>query len=116
MGNKYDLKGQAGAVGPGAHAHGLNFNQHWKQYSSEIDLNRLAGELSKLRDSLKQKSDEPGHYRAIAEVSEAEVASQANDGPKALEHLKKAGKWAFSVAENNGTTVAAEALKKAMDL
>jgi hypothetical protein len=116
MGDKYDIKGQTGAVGPGAHAHDLNFNQLWNQYPSEIDLKQLAGELSNLRDSLIQKADEPEHYRAIAEVSEAEAASQANDGSKALEHLKKAGKWAFSVAENIGTTIAAEALKKAMGL
>lgn len=115
-GDKYNIQGQTGTVGPGAHAHDLNINQLWNKYSSEIDLKQLAGDLSNLRDSLIKKADEPEHYRAIAEVSEAEDASQANDGPKALEHLKKAGKWAFSVAENIGTTIAAEALKKAMGL
>ena len=112
----YKTQGQTGAVGPGAHAHDINFNQLWNQYSSKIDLKQLAEELSNLRDSLIQKADEPEHYRAIAEVSEAETSAKDSNGPKVLKHLKKAGKWAFSVAENIGTTIAAEALKKAMGL
>ena len=116
MGDRYDIKGQTGAVDPGAHAEHINFTQLWNQVSSDIDLGKLAEELSQLIGDLKQQAGEADHYRAIAEISEAESAAKDNNGSKALEHLKNAGKWAFSVAENIGTTIAAEALKKAMGL
>jgi hypothetical protein len=116
MGDKYNIKGQTGAVGPGAQAHDINFNQVWNQVSSDIDLKQLEGDLSQLRQAMKKEAETLEHDTAVGEIAAAEVAAQANKGPKALEHLKKAGKWAFSVAENIGTTIAAEALKKAMGL
>lgn len=116
MGDKYKIKGQTGAVGPGAAAHDMTFNQIWNQVSPEIDMRQLSDELSQLRQGMKKESETLEHDTAIGEIAAAEIATQANDGPKALEHLKKAGKWAFNVAENIGTTIAAEALKKAMGL
>lgn len=116
MGDQYNIQGQTGAVGPGAHAHDLNFNQLWNQYSSEIDVAKLADELYQVRQAMKKESETLEHDTAVGEIAAAETAAKDNDGPKALEHLKKAGKWAFSVAENIGTTIAAEVLKKAIGL
>ena len=38
MGDTYEIKGQAGAVGPGSHAHDINFNQAWNDISKNVDI------------------------------------------------------------------------------
>lgn len=115
MGDKYNV-GQAGAVGPNSHAHDMNFNQIWMQLDEEYDLEKLADELSILRLAMKEKSTQPDHDIAIGEVSYAENAAREGDGPKSLEHLKKAGSWAFDIATKIGVTVAATALKLSLGL
>jgi hypothetical protein len=114
MGDKYEIKGQVGAVGPGAHAHDMSFNQLWQKASSEIDLIKLAEELEQLRLELRKEATTPEHDASIGEIAAAELAAKDDKGPKALEHLKKAGKWTLVVAEKIGTTVAATALKTAL--
>lgn len=46
--------GQAGAVGPDAHAHDMTFNQVGDQSAAKIDLPTLARELALLRTALKK--------------------------------------------------------------
>jgi len=116
IGDAYNINGPTGAVGPQASAYDINFNQLWGEVSSEIDLPKLAEDLLQLRQELKEKAKEDEHYRAIAEVEEAEIAAKEGKGPKALEHLKNAGKWTFSVAEKIGTSLATAALKTALGL
>ncbi len=108
--------GQAGAVGPHSHAHDMTFNQIWNQVSKEIDLSDLTKELSLLRIQLKKEAAEAEHDAAIGEIASAEVAAKEGDGPKAMEHLAKAGKWAFDIATKIGVAVAAAALKSALGL
>lgn len=115
MGDKYTV-GQAGAVGLSSHAHDMTFNQIWNQASSSTDLSVLANELAQLRTNLKGQSTEPDHDVAVGEIASAEVAAQKRDGPTAMKHLARAGKWALDVATKIGVPVAAEALKKAMGL
>jgi hypothetical protein len=113
MGDKY-VAGQAGAMGPNAHAHDITFNQMWNQLGGGIDLSELASELETLRATLKDQATAPDHDLAVGEVAAAEIAAKGGDGPKALEHLKKAGGWALGVATAIGTTVAAAAIKVAL--
>lgn len=115
MGDKYTV-GQAGAVGPGSHAHDMAFNQIWKQTGDAIDLSVLASELPELRSKLKEEATDAEHDAAIGEVASAEVAAKKGDGPAVMEHLAKAGKWAFEVATKIGVTVSAAALKTALGL
>ncbi len=51
MRDKYDVKGQNGAVGAVAHAHDMTFNQIWNENKTDIDLPALAVELSKGLDN-----------------------------------------------------------------
>lgn len=108
--------GQAGAMGPGAHAHDMTFQQVWNQSKGDIDLQKLAGDLSDLRSAMKAKATTPEDDAAVGAVAAAETAAKGGDGPKALAHLKSAGKWAFDIATKVGTTVAAAALKTALGL
>jgi hypothetical protein len=116
MGNRYHAEGQIGAVGPNAHVHDISFNQQWNQAKKDIDLPQLAQELSVLLPELGKKATEPEHYIAAGEVAQAEKESRANNGPKALEHLARAGKWAFQVSTDIGVQVASAALKVALGL
>ena len=113
VGDKYTV-GQAGAVGPHASAHDISFTQVWNQAGGDINLPALKGELTSLRAAMKEKSTEPEHDIAVAEVASAEVAAAQGDGPKVLEHLARAGRWALSVAVAIGTAVAAAAIKTAI--
>jgi hypothetical protein len=115
MGDKYEA-GQVGAMGPGAHAHDMNFNQVWNQFGHGIDLLSLAGELSKLRAELKKKTTDPEHDIAVGSLAIAEQAAKKGDGSKTLEYLAKAGKWALDSATQIGATVAAEAIKKSLGI
>ena len=106
--------GQVGAMGHGAHAHDMTFNQVWNQASQTIDLPALAGELDALRKALRQEATEPEHDVAVANVAMAQKAAKENDGPKAMEYLSTAGKWALDIAAKIGVPIAIEALKSAM--
>lgn len=114
MGDKYITSGQVGAVGPNAHAHDLNFTQIWKQTSSEIDLAALSQQLSRLREHLRTEAHQPEQDVAVAAVANAEVAAKNGDGPKTMEWLSKAGKWALDAATKIGVGVATAALKAAL--
>jgi hypothetical protein len=105
--------GQAGAVGPNAHAHDMTFQQ--VQPQSSIDLPRLAEELAKLHAAMKRESEGTREQdKAIVAVGDAEETASKGDGPTTLQHLKAAGKWTLEVAEKIGVPLAVEAMKRMM--
>jgi hypothetical protein len=106
--------GQAGAVGPAAHAHDMNFNQIWKEHVDSIDLPTLASDLTKLTKALRAKADDPEHQIAIGNVAAAKKAAESGDGPKVLQYLRSAGAWALTVAEEITAKIAVEAITAAM--
>ena len=115
MHDQYKI-GQAGAVGPEAHAHDMTFNQIWNESSGNIDIAQLARELTDLRNSLSKEASEPAHYMALGEVAAAEKAASEGNGPKALEHLKNAGSWVWDVATKIGVGVATAAAKTSLGI
>jgi hypothetical protein len=116
--DKYNIEqSQVGAVGPGAHAHDMNFHQVWNRSSDQIgDLAKLADELEQLRVALRQRAQTAEEDGAVYAVAQAEVAAKKGEGPKALEHLNMAGKWALDVAKSIGVTIAAAAIRAALGL
>ena len=113
MGDKYQA-GQAGAMGPGAHAHHMSFQQIWNQNSDTIDIGQLESELVELRTALATEASDPEHQIAIGSIAAAEKAAAAGNGAKSLEYLKSGGKWALTIAEKIGVPVATAALKAAL--
>lgn len=113
--DRYEI-GQAGAVGPGAHAENMVFNQIWNKSAQQIDLQQLALELTSLREALSKEASKQDHYIALGSVAAAEKAAQNGDGPKALEHLKTAGAWVWDVGTKIGIGVATAAAKSALGL
>lgn len=113
MGDRYDVQGQAAAVGPHAHVHDATFNQIWSQSAEDIDLPELAIELERLRAALRAEATTPDNDQVVADIGQAELAAKNGDGPKAMRYLRSAGKWAFGVATSIGVTVAAAAIKAA---
>jgi len=105
--------GQAGAVGPHAHAEHVTFNQP-TAVLNEIDLDRLADELAEIRKAMRRDGTTLEHDVALSEVAKAEQAARDKQPRSAVQYLKAAGEWALDVATKLGTSVAAEALKQAM--
>jgi deferrochelatase/peroxidase EfeB len=105
--------GQAGAVGPNAHAHDMTFQQ--VQNQGAIDLPRLAEELARLRAAMKEETEGTAEQdEAIGAVAAAGKAAGQGDDRTMLRHLKTAGAWTLGIAEKIGVAVAAEAIKRAM--
>lgn len=115
MGDNYSA-GQAGAMGPGATASGMTFQQIWNQMQGTLDLPKLARDLETLQSALRAEAKEPDHEIAIGAIAAAGAAAKQGNGAKALEYLKKAGRWSFDVASKIGTDLAAAAIKASMGL
>src|SRR5215475_9496171 len=80
-----------------------NASQH---AASQLDLPKLAAELQLLRNALRREATDREHDAAVVAVGDAEQAAQQGNGLAVLEHLKKAGKWAFDVATKIGVSIA----------
>jgi hypothetical protein len=112
---KYKITGgQQGAVGDGATA--SYFNQVWTTNGAQINLAQLATELAALRSALDAHVKDETHRTAANEVALAEQSAKAGDGPRVLEHLKKAGAWFWDVATKIGIGVATAEAKTALGL
>lgn len=107
---------QVGAMGPNAHAHDMTFNQIWNQIERSINLDDLAREISTLYTKMKSEVSEPHEEAACEAIATAEIAARKGDGPQVLHSLAKAGTWALNTAQEIGTTLAAEVIKKALGL
>ncbi|MEP3479031.1 MAG: hypothetical protein ABJZ55_07285 [Fuerstiella sp.] len=110
MGDTYNAQ-QAGAIGPGAHAHHMSFQQIWTTTEAEIDLPQLATELKALATSMAAEASNPEHQVAIGNVQAAAAAAERGDGPKTIEYLKAAGKWTFDTATKIGIGTAIATIK-----
>lgn len=115
IGDTYQT-GQAGAIGPNAHAHDMELSQTWNYLEGSIDLAQLAEELSKLRQEMKKEAVEVEQDIAVVEIGKAEQAARVGDGSRMLQHLKSAGKSALDVGTKIGTTLAVEVIKDSMGL
>ena len=107
-GDTYSISGQAGAVGPGAHAHDNTF----QQVQGGIDLPKFAEELGRLRAAMKGEATGTREQdKAIGAVADAEEAAVKGDGTAALRCFKGAGTWALGIAEKIGVPVLIEVAK-----
>jgi hypothetical protein len=116
MGDKYEVSGQAGAVGPGSQVHDNTFSQLVNKLDPSIDLTRLAVELAALCQAMSAEAKEADQFIAIGEIAKAEKAAETKDSPKVAEHLKSAGKWALDTATKIGVSVAAKAIEQSLGM
>jgi hypothetical protein len=58
MGDKYTVSGQAGAVGPQAHAHDITFSGVWNQLEKSVDIAQLAEQLGQLHAAMEREASE----------------------------------------------------------
>lgn len=115
MGDIYSA-GQVGAQGPNAHAEGMVFNQIWLKNKDDFNTEKLIGELSLLRSTLKNEAETAEQLSELGAVANAEIEMKKNNGSKALEWLSKTGKWPLGVAEKIGVSIASAAIKTSMGL
>ena len=107
---------QAGAVGPNARAQEISLEQRETLISKQIDLRALAQELDALYQVAKRQEDWQGKQEELASLADAAKAASAGDGIGVVEHLRKAGRWTFDLANGVGSSVAATAISKAIGL
>jgi hypothetical protein len=115
MGNKINLSNSTVGV-IGDHAQNVTVTQAWNNFSSNINLVELADQLRRLGEALGNEAKEPSQKLAVGAIAAAEQSARDKDGPKVLEYLKTAGKWAFDVAEKIGVELAKDAIKVALGL
>jgi len=111
-GGKYEIPGQAGAVGPHAKAEVNSFTQLGAQPGDKIDLQRLAAELSTLGRTLFERANRTDAVIAAQRVQEAEAAANQSDEAKLSYALSEVGTIALSTAKELGTEVAALAIRR----
>lgn len=117
MGDKYEISGQAGAVGPNANAHDMTFNQLVNHLEKSVDWTELAKQLSELRQEIAKREDQsPQTAIALGKVAEAEVAATEKNSPKVIESLKAAGKWTLDFAKEVGKDLVVDIIKQSMGM
>ena len=89
------------------------YDRTWRDLQN-CDTESLAMELARLRAELEVQATDDRYKYADAAIRAAQLAAQGDDGPAALSHLARVGKWVLPVATKIGTTVAAAAIKAAM--
>ena len=109
------ITNKAGAVGPHATASNTTFIEG-APLSHGGDLAVLADELGRLKIALRGAANDTGQLESLVAVSSAEDAARSGDGATAMAKLKAAGSWAWDTATKIGVSVAAEAIKKAVEL
>jgi len=57
---------------------------------------------------MEQRAKGPEDYVAAGNVAQARASALANDGPKVIEHLKAAKKWAMPLVAEVGVALVAE--------
>ena len=87
--------------------------QQVHQYAN-VDLGQLTSELAQLKTAMLAQASKPEHFKAIAEVVEAEQAAAEGDKSKTIEGLKKAGKWVLDVGEKLALKTVETVVKTAM--
>ena len=111
MGDTYHVQ-QAVAVGPQATANNTTLIQN--NSTNSINYEELANQLSKLRNEMRKASITAEHDESLGAIAAAEKAVHDKNIVTANKHLKKAGTWALSVAENLGISLAIKLIEKAL--
>jgi hypothetical protein len=88
----------------------------WNETQPQIDLQVLADELARLKNSQQKTATTPEQREALTHIASAEAAAKENDGPKTLAFLSKAGSWALETAKDIGVKLAVEAISKSLNL
>ncbi|WP_157852296.1 ATP-binding protein [Kitasatospora sp. NRRL B-11411] len=114
MRDKYEFE-QAAAVGPKAKAENVIIQKN-QSGGSAVDLEKLSDDLTRLRQAMRSAATDAEHDVAVAEVAQAMAAANGGDEKKALQHLAKAGKWAWDMANSIGASLAAAILKSQLGL
>lgn len=115
MGDTYNV-GQAGAVGAGATATGLTFNQIWTSQTAGAGRDELRRELELILSELRSTQEPSQSDRPSAEIASAIATLESGDSDATVGHLKAAGRWALGTATAIGASVAAAAIKAAIGM
>jgi hypothetical protein len=114
--DKITAKQGSTAIGSNARISKSNFNSIVKHFHGELDLNKLAHELSVLRSEMRKHVSQPEHDLYIGQVAAAEIAATKGDGPTAFTHLKNVGKWVLEFTTQTSAALTAEVIRNLIGL
>ncbi len=110
--NTYSVSGVTNATIIQGDNNSVNTSEHIEK----IDTIALADELLRLYSTMRSSSKTPIEDIAVADVARAEIESRKGDMSAAINHLKSAGTWALSCANNIGLSLASAVLKNTLGL
>lgn len=84
--------------------------------SSDSNLDDLAEELGKLKQTMQKNATTSEQEDAAEEIAAAEMAAQRNDTSRTFKRLKKAGQWALESADTLELNIASASLRTALGL
>jgi uncharacterized protein YjbI with pentapeptide repeats len=118
MGDTYHVtESLVSIVGKDASVEGdINLKQVSFESISNIDLNELAKQLSKLRSEIEKNIENPQADNLAAKVARAEIEAKDGKHSNALECLKKAGIEAWEISKKVGIPLATKAFEIALNI
>jgi hypothetical protein len=110
------IDGSTGVIITGDNATGISqkISVHGNNPLADVDLRRLANELSRLRAAMKDRGSDPDQDIALGMVAGAERAAKAGDRVGVVANLKTAGGWALGVAKDLALSLATNAIEKSI--
>ncbi|MER6955656.1 hypothetical protein [Streptomyces sp. NPDC000618] len=108
-GDSYELSGSNASVGAFGHKASGTVNV-WR------NMGQVATELGILHSELASRASGPDQRSAAHEVELAMIAARSQDKNVVMEHLRRAGAWAFEVAQQIGSSVAVAAIGAAIGI
>jgi hypothetical protein len=112
-GDTYNVN-QAGAVGPNSSSNNNTFNQQNLNIPENLNFEKLSEELIELKKVLLENASTSEHYQAIADIANAEKASEEKDGNKVAKYLMSGGKWVLDFGTKVGVSIVTELIKSQM--
>ncbi len=110
------IQGGVGNIAQGGHDFQQSATVAPVAQQLNIDWERLAEELARLREHLRATATDAEDFEAIGGVISAEKAIQDKDQTKLIAGLRKGGKVALDVAKDIGTNIAASVIAKSMGM
>jgi hypothetical protein len=112
FGDVYEVSGPAGAIGPNSQVERMVVSEVWNEISSSVELDDLASQLRLLHSRLSMLELTAGERDGLLELARAAGAAKDGDGPGALAHLARAGRWVLRAAREVGVDVAAGVIQE----
>lgn len=117
--DKYENKGQTVVMGPNANVQISSLHQVNQTLPENFDYFKLVEELSTLKEKVISEAtieNDGNKFKIVSDIIASENAAKNKDSRSIFEHLAKGGKWLLDTAKEIGVDIAADVIKKSINL